>query len=170
MFDLVIRGGTIIDGTGREAFPADVGIQGAYVRALGDLDGVQAGEILDAQGLTVCPGFIDMHTHSDLSLMEDPRGQSKVRQGVTTELVGQCGFSAFPLRESESRIPPSTMQTTFSADVPQVDWVDLAGYSTRIGRRGSAINIAPLVGHATVRARIGRAPDGQVAILSWHAL
>jgi N-acyl-D-aspartate/D-glutamate deacylase len=154
MFDQLICGAMLIDGTGRPARRADLGVVGARIQAIGELGHAEACERTSAGGLCVCPGFIDMHSHSDLSLMEDPLGQSKIRQGVTTELVGQCGFSPFPLPEAEPRIPPSTLQTTYSAEIDRIDWRDLAGYAGRIARHGSALNIAPLLGHAALRAAV----------------
>jgi N-acyl-D-amino-acid deacylase len=152
--DIIIRGGTIIDGTGAPGYRADVGIAGNRIEAIGDLAHVEPAEILDAAGLCVSPGFIDMHTHSDLSLLEDPRGQSKIRQGVTTELVGQCGFSPFPITGQYAAIPQASLDTTYSTTMRSVDWTDLAGYTARVNAQGSAINIAPLVGHVPVRVAV----------------
>ena len=152
--DIIIRGGTVIDGTGKPGYRADVGIEGNRIEAVGDLTHVEAAQVLDAAGLCISPGFIDMHTHSDLSLVEDPRGQSKIRQGVTTELVGQCGFSPFPIRGKYSSIPQASLDTTYTTTMRGVDWTDLAGYAARVNAQGSSINIAPLVGHVPVRAAI----------------
>ena len=154
MFDRIIHGGTVVDGTGLPGYVADVGIRGDRIEAIGNLEHVEAPDVLDANGLCISPGFIDIHTHSDLSLMEDPRGQSKVRQGVTTELVGQCGFSPFPLRGKYATIPRASFETTYTSSIDQIDWTDLAGYAQRINRKGSAINIAPLVGHVPVRVAV----------------
>ena len=152
MLDKIIRGGTIVDGTGLPAYRGDVGIRGSRIEIIGNLESAEAADVQDANGLHVSPGFIDMHSHSDLTLMEDPRGQSKIRQGVTTELVGQCGFSPFPFSKLQPAVPQSEMETAFTAHIDRFDWTDLAGYAARINRQGSAINVAPLVGHASVRA------------------
>ena len=95
--DTLIKNGTIIDGTGRLRYDADVGIQGGKIEAIGSLGEAEAGRIVDAEGLIVAPGFIDMHSHSDMSLFDDPGGESKVHQGVTTEVTGNCSYSPFPL-------------------------------------------------------------------------
>ena len=93
-----LRGGTVVDGTGGEPITADVSISGGRITAV-----IPPGReptdahVIDASGLIVAPGFIDMHTHSDISLLHDGRGQSKVLQGVTTDVIGNCGFSAFPI-------------------------------------------------------------------------
>ena len=164
MWDTIIRGGTIVDGTGEPRFVGDVGVQGNRIEAVGDLRAGEAREVLDAAGLCVSPGFIDMHTHSDLSLIEDSRGLSKVHQGVTTELVGHCGFSPYPFSEKHPGISPARMQA-YSADIQDIDWTDLAGYAARIDRQGSSVHVAPLLGHHTLRAAVmgydDRPPTGE---------
>lgn len=97
MLDLLIRDGLIIDGTGNPGFYSAVGVEGERIRILrGDLSGVQAGRVIDAKGLIVCPGFIDMHAHSGLVMLAEPHHEPKVRQGVTTELIGIDGCSYAP--------------------------------------------------------------------------
>src|SRR6266705_2829084 len=96
-YDLLLHGGTVVDGSGRPGFRADVVVSAGAIVALGDLSGAEAAERLDVTGLAVCPGFIDMHGHSDATLLVDRRGPSKIHQGVTTEVVGNCGFSPAPL-------------------------------------------------------------------------
>jgi len=95
-FDLVLRGGFVIDGSGAPARLADVGIAAARISAIGDLSGVTAARTLDVSGLTVTPGFIDVHTHSEDELITNPKAESKIRQGVTTELFGMDGTSFKP--------------------------------------------------------------------------
>src|SRR5688572_24072228 len=87
-FDVVIRGGTVVDGTGAPAFPADVGLKGDTIAAVGRLEGATAARTIDATGLHVTPGFIDIHSHSDGNVLAYPTADSRVRQGVTTELAG----------------------------------------------------------------------------------
>src|SRR5512132_14000 len=96
MLDIKIAGGQIVDGTGAGAVRADLGITGDTITAVGDLEREPAGRTIDAAGLTVTPGFIDVHTHSDWRLWGNRRAESKIRQGVTTEVVGNCGFSPAP--------------------------------------------------------------------------
>ena len=99
-FDLLIRGGLLIDGTGSAARPADVGVLGDRILAVGDLSAVDVGDValaVDAQGLVVTPGFIDPHGHSDGSLLVDGALASHLRQGFTTQVSGNCGFSLAPL-------------------------------------------------------------------------
>ena len=92
MFDLIIRNGTVVDGTGSARFKADVAIKGDTVVSVGEIQGEALREI-DATGKVVTPGFIDLHTHSDNSFLIDPLADSKLTQGVTFELMGNCGMS-----------------------------------------------------------------------------
>jgi N-acyl-D-amino-acid deacylase len=98
-FDVVIRGGTVYDGTGAEGRVADVGVKDGRIAAVGSLE--PSGEEIDATGLAVTPGFIDIHSHSDYTLLLDPRAVSAIHQGVTTEVVGNCGFGCFPIRDPQ---------------------------------------------------------------------
>src|SRR5689334_9933658 len=100
-FDMLLRGGVIVDGTGRPRRAGDVGIVGGRIAAVGDLSMATAFSEIDAAGRVVCPGFIDVHTHSDLTLLVDGRAESKIRQGVTTEVTGNCSFSPYPVRRGE---------------------------------------------------------------------
>ncbi|MHB0886755.1 MAG: N-acyl-D-amino-acid deacylase family protein [Bacillota bacterium] len=155
-FELVITGGRIIDGTGSSWFYADIGLHDGRIAAIvrstpgrpGPLVG-RAREVLDVHGLTVAPGFIDMHSHSDVSILAYPTADSKVTQGVTTEVFGQCGYSAAPLTE-RSVEPVKAMIGTTDVGV-DYDWQSYADLTARIEARGTALNLAGLVGHGTVR-------------------
>ena len=92
MFDVVILGGSVADGTGAPAFRADVGISGETIAAIGDLSQAEARRVINAAGLTVSPGFIDTHSHSDGVLLTDPQHADGLRQGITTEILGQDGL------------------------------------------------------------------------------
>src|SRR5262249_40010494 len=91
VLDLLIRNGRVIDGTGNPWYRADVGIRGDRIAAVGRLDRESATRTIDADGLAVCPGFVDMHTHSDLALLAEPTWECKIMQGVTLEVLGQDG-------------------------------------------------------------------------------
>ena len=93
-FDLIIRNGQVVDGSGRAAFPADIGIRSGRIEGLGTLPGGWSPEELDASGMTVSPGFIDCHSHADLALLASELEDEKLRMGVTTEVIGQCGDTA----------------------------------------------------------------------------
>jgi len=147
MFDLLLCGGTLIDGTGAPARPADLGIVGDRVVAVGELRGREAQQALDLSGLFVTPGFVDLHAHSELSLLADGRGVSKVRQGVTTEISGQCGFSAAPLLgQAREELPVFLNRLGL-----EPDWETMAEFLARLERQGVALNFGTLVGHGTLR-------------------
>ena len=97
MLDVKLAGGTVVDGTGTAGGRTDVGIRDETIVALGDLSREPAGRTLNASHKVVTPGFIDMHSHSDWALWANRRAESKIRQGVTTEVVGNCGFSPAPV-------------------------------------------------------------------------
>ena len=102
MLDLLVRDGMIIDGTGNPGFYGAVGVEGERVRILrGDLTDIEAARVIDAKGYIVCPGFIDMHAHSGLVMLAEPHHEPKVRQGVTTELIGVDGNSYAPFKSHE---------------------------------------------------------------------
>ena len=104
MFDVVISNGTVIDGTGSPAYKADVGIVGEKIEAIGDLSVAESRRIIDAMGHIVSPGFIDTHVHCDGPLLSEPQHASSLRQGVTTEILGQDGLSYAPLSADNYRI------------------------------------------------------------------
>ncbi len=152
-FDLILRGGAVIDGTGTPPRPGDIGVRGDRVVALGDLGDAPANRVLDIPGCFVCPGFIDIHTHSDISVLFTPGMESSLRQGVTTEVVGNCGFSLC-LAQGGSENPDFTWeQGLLRRGGITLDWSDLPGFARRIEENGVAINVATLVGHGTLRKR-----------------
>ena len=95
-FDLVVRGGTLVDGTGGPPWTGDLGIVGDSIRAVGTIDPDRARTVIDATGCHVAPGFIDIHTHSDATILGYPGAESRVTQGITTEVTGNCGSSVVP--------------------------------------------------------------------------
>jgi N-acyl-D-aspartate/D-glutamate deacylase len=150
MFDLVIRNGTLLDGTGNAARSADIGVFDGRITAIERIDEkTESGRVVDASGRVVCPGFIDIHTHSDLSLVEDGTGESKLRQGVTTEVVGNCSFAAFPIEPSRLDLHADHLARATAAITPW--WTDLDGYAEALHGAGLALNVAPLAGHGTLR-------------------
>ncbi len=142
-------GGLIYDGLGTPPKQGIIGIRNGLIVSIGDALVVSKRHI-DAEGLVIAPGFIDVHTHSDLSLLLDGRGESKVFQGVTTEVTGNCSFSAFPIDQNERQIHSDFLEG-IGDDPVSLDWSDLEGYREAIHQKGVAINIAPLVGHGTLR-------------------
>jgi len=146
-FDLVIRGGTVVDGTGAPAYAADVALNGDAIAAVGSIAANQGRRVLDAAGLHVCPGFIDIHTHSDGAILEYPTADSRVRQGVTTELAGNCGSSAAPL----DGLGLEDRKKEYLDDGVTPDWSSVASYLARLERTGISINQAMLLGQGTLR-------------------
>jgi N-acyl-D-aspartate/D-glutamate deacylase len=151
--DLLFRGATVVDGTGGEPYPGDVAVAGDRIVAVGALPDVRATRVVDLAGRVLCPGFIDIHTHSDVSLLLDPAGESKVRQGVTTEVTGNCGFSAFPLAPDRLDLHADHLARIGDDPVP-LTWTDLDGYADRLAADPPALNVAPLVGHGTIRVAV----------------
>lgn len=152
----------VVDGSGQPGRAADVGIRGDRIVAVDNLAAATAPRVLDATGLVVAPGFVDIHTHSDFSLLLDPRGESKIRQGVTTEVTGNCSYTPYPVRPADVPALMSTLSGIAGDDLVW-DWTDLEGYRRRFNTQGAALNVAPLAGHAAVRvAAMGyanRPPD-----------
>jgi len=148
--ELLVRGGMVVDGTGAPPRYADIGLLDGRVAFVGNASGVHARRVIDATGLIVSPGFIDIHTHSDLSLLLDGRAQSKVTQGVTTEVTGNCGFSPFPVNPAHLQLHLDLL-AGIGDDAVELSWTDLEGYRELAEARGIAINIAPLVGHGALR-------------------
>ena len=154
-YDLLIVNGTVIDGSGAPGRTADIGIRGDTLAAIGDLRGAAARRTIDARGLIVAPGFIDMHSHSDYPLLADGTAQSKIRQGVTTEVLGES-LSAGPIT-GQARRPPVTYGVT-------ADWTTLGGYFERLERQGISVNVVTYVGSLQIRDCVlgletDRAPD-----------
>ena len=146
--DWILRGGTVVDGLGGEGVRADVGIVGDRIAALGDLSQAVAAHDFDAAGLLVCPGFIDVHTHSDAYLLIEPGAPSKIRQGVTTEITGNCGASAAP------RWPGYTMPSDWLEQKYPGDWHSVAEYRDLLAAQKPAVNSAMLIGHRAIRAAV----------------
>ena len=151
-FDVLIRNGLVIDGSGREGFVADVGLRGDRIARIGDLSDSTAGRVIDARGLVVAPGFIDIHNHSDFTLLAEPGCESMIRQGVTTMVLGE-GSSAGPVKAGER------------------EWTTLGGYFDHVERRGVAANICSYVGLTQVWRYVKGdalepASDAQVAAMA----
>ena len=143
MEDIVIRGGTVVDGTGRPGFRADVAVRDGKIAEIGDASGWKGAKTLDADGLVVAPGFIDSHAHSDTCFLRDSSGASKLYQGITTEITGQCGASPFPSR----------------GDMEDGDEWRCASFGDFVrrfeaGGYGMAVNQAMMVGHGSLRAAV----------------
>ncbi|RLE50937.1 MAG: D-aminoacylase [Candidatus Methanomethylicota archaeon] len=147
-FDIIIRDGVIVDGTGNPWFKADVGIRDGKIIAVGKLKSCSADEVIYAGELIVCPGFIDVHSHSDFTLLVNPKAESKIRQGVTTEVIGNCGFSAAPITSEHARNWVSKRLSRYGL---KPTWSTFSEYLEALDKVGLSINVASLVGHSTIR-------------------
>jgi N-acyl-D-aspartate/D-glutamate deacylase len=154
--DIVIRGGTLIDGTGAPGRPADVAVRGDRIVGVGD--GLSGTTELDASGQVVAPGFIDIHTHYDAQVFWDPRLTPSSFHGVTTVIAGNCGFSIAPIRADGVELLARTLQhvedmsfDTLAAGVPWAEFETFPQYLDAIERRGVALNYGCYVGHTAVR-------------------
>ncbi len=154
MHDIAIINGAIVDGTGAAPRLGYVTISNGLISSIGNetslpIADIEARVTIDAKGKIVCPGFIDIHTHSDLTLVEDGRGESKLRQGVTTEVVGNCSFSAFPIEPQHLDLHADHLARATAPLRPW--WTDLDGYAKALDDQGIALNVASLAGHGTLR-------------------
>lgn len=165
MLDILIRGGLIVDGTGAAPRQADLGVAGGRIVAIGDLDGAESVEVYPAEGLAVAPGFIDLHSHSDLTLPSHPRATSSLVQGITTEVAGSCGWSLAPLKgETAQKVLKGLCQGLTGAVPPEIDpgadgdgdlaWYSFGEYLAYLEQRGIGVNLYPIVGQSLLRAHV----------------
>ena len=154
MFDLLIQGGWVIDGTGAAPYLADVGVTGGSISAVGRLIGAQARTVLPAAGLHVVPGFIDAHVHGDLALLADPVHLPGLLQGITTYIIGQDG-SAFAPGSAATVEYMRRYTAGFNGLFPEVatTWTDIPGYLSRF-ERTTALNVAYLVPNGNLRLEV----------------
>ena len=147
-FDMVIKGGHIFDGLGNEAFEADIGIKEDFITAIGNISDAKAKTVIDAKDLAVCPGFVDAHDHSDVSLLVNSKAESSIRQGITTLVSGNCGSSPFPVAEQIYEEMKKNLKEMYQIDL---NWTDIIGFFSRLEETGIALNYSSLVGQGTIR-------------------
>ena len=150
MFDVIIIGGTVVDGTESPGFRADVGITGEVIEAIDNLANAEARRVVDATGLTVAPGFIDTHVHSDGILLVDPQHAQGLRQGITTEILGQDGLSYAPLSAENYRTYRRYMIGILGEPPEDLDMSSVASFRSHYHKK-TAINTAYLVAHGALR-------------------
>ena len=151
--DLLIKNGTVFDGTGKEPFEADIGIAGdkiAFVGKQSAISSQQSAKNIDAKGLAVSPGFIDTHAHSEFTLLADPRAEGKISQGITTEINGNCGLSAAPLYGEAFEHREKDLAELGIKD----RWSTFEEYFNILEGRGIALNFVTLAGHGNIRASV----------------
>ncbi|MGZ4132795.1 MAG: N-acyl-D-amino-acid deacylase family protein [Actinomycetota bacterium] len=151
-FDLLLRGARVVDGTGNPWRHDDVAVAGDRIVAVGRLDPSDAGVVVDAKDRYVAPGFVDIHTHSDIGILQDPSAENIVRQGVTTHVTGNCGGSPAPVDEAtralaEEQFPDYGHPVAYA-------WSTFGEYLDVVEAKGVGVNVAPLIGHGTVRLAV----------------
>lgn len=175
-FDVIIQGGLVIDGKGTPGFESDIGIKGDTITAIADLKQAHAKTVISARDKVVTPGFIDMHSHSETTILEFPAAQSSIGQGITTAIGGHCGFSpapateywvtgtwdwnwwhkAAPEKHALERVVKFDLARKYSLEVAGLDinWKTFGQWMERVEQARPGVNICPLVGHATVRGAV----------------
>ncbi len=171
--NVIILNVEVLDGSGSPVFRADIGLEGDRIAEIGDLSIAKAGTIINGSNLIAAPGFIDIHSHSDFTLPINPRAESKVRQGVTTEIIGMCGSSPAPINATSKKHALAT-----NPDLPW-EWNSFGEYLDYLrqacsepGRTGLSVNVVPLVGHGTIRGTVmgleDRTPTAdEMAAMKW---
>lgn len=157
MFDLLIKNAVIIDGSGNERYQSDIGIIGDKIAKIAPSITDDAKEIIDARKNVVCPGFIDAHGHSDFTLFVNNKGESKIRQGITTEVTGNCGFTAGPItNEHKDDLVYYLANTIVFSDEQRKNWnwKTQSEFLNYTAKDGLSFNIAPLVGQGMIRVGI----------------
>ena len=150
MYDIIIKNGTVIDGTGKPMYKADVGIQEDKIKEIGNLQNEGADTIISAQGQYVCPGFVDVNNHSDTywRIFLDPDLESLIYQGITTIIGGNCGSSLAPLVNQETI---QSIQKWANIEDINLNWLKMGEFLSEIEKRKISVNFATLVGHSTLR-------------------
>lgn len=160
--DLVLRNATLVDGSGRPAYEGDLSVTGDRIEAVGRVDG-RGGEEIDLTGLVLAPGFVDIHSHADLSLFTNRKAESRIRQGVTLEVTGQDGGSMGPWSADER----ARIRESYGA---LADFADVGGFLNAIDKLRPAVNVATMVGQGTIRGHVigyrdRPANDGEIRLM-----
>lgn len=153
MFDLILSRGTVVDGTGSAGFRADVGVRGERIEAIGNLSQAEARRVIDVEGLTVSPGFIDTHTHAEGALLVDPQHANGLRQGITTVFLGIDGMSYAPLSRENYLLYRQWLSGLLGDPPEDLDMSSVTAFRSHYHRKVS-VNTAYLVPHATVRLEV----------------
>jgi len=157
MLDIIFRGGKVVDGTGAASFRADVGVRGGLIAGVGSLGDVDAGEVVDATGKVVIPGFIDIHTHNDLYVIRDDYKdvfESYLRQGITTCVASNCGWSLAPWPTEQTDLMLSTQRSMGVSRDLRPEWESQADFHDYLERRGMPMNFVPLVAQNPIRIAV----------------
>ncbi len=155
MVDLLIRNGLVIDGSGKSGYLADVGVENGKISIIDRSMALEivSQRVIDAKGMVICPGFIDLHSHTDSSVMWDPTCESSLVQGITTEVTGMCGSSAAPLLPPTAELYKMRTKEYGSEDV-EVTWQTVSEYLNKLEKLIPGTNQCLMVGHGTIRNNI----------------
>ena len=151
MFDFLFCKALVYDGSGADPYIGDLAVEGDIIAEVAPVGAQNARRVIDAEGLALSPGFIDIHGHSDYYLLMNPTAQAKVRQGVTTDVGGNCGYAAAPIGGVELEERRSYYRDQFGLEIP---FSRLDEYLSHVEDIGVSVNYAPLIGHNTVRATV----------------
>lgn len=151
---VVFRGATIIDGTGKQAFQGDVGLQGNRITSISAPGTLKGEVIVDISGRVLCPGFIDIHSHADSTLLLDGRAHSYILQGVTSVVPGNCGFGIAPITDLSLELIRMNMLGRSSDKEIPLNWRSFGDYLGQLRSRGVSVNVFPLVGHGALRLAV----------------
>ncbi len=162
-YDLIIKNGSIIDGSGNPWVSGDIAIRGDRIAAIGKLDGTHAKRVIDAKGLVISPGFIDMLGQSEFPLLIDNRSVSKLAQGITTEITGEGGSIA-----PQTSLTLASMQPALDHYKLKVDWTTLDGYFKRLEQQGTPLNIGTYVGAGQIREAVLGDVDRAPTLARWN--
>jgi N-acyl-D-amino-acid deacylase len=163
MIDLLIKNGTIIDGSDSPSYLSTLAIKNGKIEWIGTSIDINGAKVIDASNLVVCPGFIDIHSHTDATIMINPRAESKIRQGITTEIVGNCGMSAAPLGSaflSEVKDYLTVNSDYGNADEIGKSWITFEQYIKVLNELPLGVNIMPMVGFGTLRTTVMGSKSG----------
>ncbi|MCK4296684.1 MAG: amidohydrolase family protein, partial [Candidatus Marinimicrobia bacterium] len=150
-FDIIIRNGNILNGLGTPAARLDIGIKSDKIASIDDLSSSSADIFVDAKDLIVAPGFIDIHTHTDTELLINPKAESKIRQGITTEVSGNCGYSPFPLNREDRKELDEKLVEQYGIEVT---WNNIDGFFKAIESSKTSINYMSFSGHGNLRSYV----------------
>jgi N-acyl-D-amino-acid deacylase len=160
MYSFLIRGGMVVNGSGRAPYAADVAVKGGKIVEIGESLSGPAEEVIEAGGLVTAPGFIDIHTHTDATIFAHPLADSKVLQGVTTDVTGNCGIGAFPVHPARKDALAAYLKIhDFHLPADALDWENFSGYADRVEKLGLGINLVPLMPHGSLRIAVMGADD-----------
>lgn len=149
--DLIIRNGLVLDGLGGKGQISDIGVKGNTIYVVDKLPSMNVKTTIDAKGKVVCPGFIDIHTHTDTELLVSGKAESKIRQGVTTEVGGNCGSSPFPISGDHASEYHGRLKSKYGLET---SWTDLDGFFSAIEEQGTSLNYATLTGQGDLRGYV----------------